>query len=204
MGIKSFQERITLVSCDIVEEEVRRTLNGKIAFLRPFFLDPALHIFPEMLAEELENALDRFSDSFNSFIIVYGNCHPNIDDLLASYTAKRVKASICVEMMLGKEDYRNELRNVPRTFFLTHGWYKIWRDIFRDQLSVNKKLEKVFFKNYKSALFIDVGIATEKYRSEAKDFSEYFSLQFEEKNTDLIYLRGLLEDALVEIVNMLH
>ncbi len=201
---QSFNKKVALVSCGIVEEEVKRVLNGKIAVLQPFSMDSALHIYPEMLAKELKNTLDRLSDTFNSFIIVYGQCYPKMDDLFAPYLAERVKASNCVEMILGKEDYSSELRREPGTFFLTPGWCKIWRNIFMDQLKVNRKFENVFFKNYHRALFIDVGIATEKYRIEAKAFSEYFSLQFEEKNTDLKYLRGLLENAFFKIEDKLQ
>ena len=62
----------------------------------------------------------------------------------------------------------------------------------------------MLFKNYKRALFIDVGINTEIYRSEAKDFADHFSLQFAEKNTDLKHLKGLLETSLMEIVEKFH
>jgi hypothetical protein len=187
-----------------VEEEIRKVLYGKPAFLIPFFLDPALHIYPERLAEELKTTLDGLSASFNYFIIIYGHCYPNMSELLETFPAERVKASNCVEMILGKEDYNNELLKEPGTFFLTPGWCKIWRDMFTDWLKSKNKFEKVLFKNYKRALFIDVGINTELYRSEAKDFADHFSLQFAEKNTDLEYLKGLLETSLMVIAEKFH
>jgi len=187
-----------------MEEEIRKVLYNKTAFLVPFFLDPALHIYPERLAEELKATLDGLSGSFNYFIIIYGHCHPHISDILGNYPVERIKASNCVEMILGKEDYNNELRKEPGTFFLTPGWCKIWRDMFIDWLKLNNKFEKVLFKNYKRALFIDVGITAEKYLSEAKNFADHFSLQFEEKNTDLKHLKGLLETSLMEIAEKFH
>lgn len=76
--------------------------------------------------------------------------------------------------------------------------------MFIQRLKVNKKFEKVFFRNYKRALFIDVGITPKKYLSEAEEFVGYFSLQFEEINTDLKHLKGLLETSLIEIAEKFH
>ena len=61
--------------------------------------------------------------------VVYGHCHPEIEEILTSFSAKRIPAGNCLEAIVGADEIR-KIDSETKTFFLTAGWVNNWERIF--------------------------------------------------------------------------
>jgi hypothetical protein len=107
-----------LVVCGALRAEVARLVAERGWEVAPTYLDPALHVDLRALGAELSGALARSSGQ--RALVVYGDCHPRMDRLIAEHGAARTGGGNCLEMLLGPERYADEL--AAGTFFLLEPW----------------------------------------------------------------------------------
>ncbi|MBN2715995.1 MAG: DUF1638 domain-containing protein [Deltaproteobacteria bacterium] len=116
-----------LAGCGILKKEILY-LNKKNGWqLETCFACSSLHVNFDKLSDALNRMLDRAPEDT---IVLYGECHPLMDRIVASHHAHRVPAQNCIEMLLGKDVFTSELQK--GAFFLLEDWARRWDFVTKD------------------------------------------------------------------------
>lgn len=117
--------RALLLGCGVLRKEVQWLIERNHWPLDTVFLDSALHIDLERLHQSLATALARHPA--RQRIVFYGACHPLMEPTLATARARRVPGQNCLEMLLGRTRFLDELTH--GAFFLVEDWARHWERV---------------------------------------------------------------------------
>lgn len=118
------QERV-LISCGIVKEEIKLLIEKNKWAIKPVFLKSSLHVDFDKLWMALTKTLEVHKDKEK--YVCYGTCHPLMSRCLDDKKAVRTNVQNCVELVLGKEKFREEIEN--GAFFLFEDWANNWENV---------------------------------------------------------------------------
>jgi hypothetical protein len=190
------------------------TLRGELEALRQggfldadglFFTAPGLHENPRQLEEQLTGLLPRAGGAADRIIVVYGaRCFVDYSDPIRDVDAllreqgdgvRRVDALNCVDMLANARD-REGIAGGQRVYWLTPGWLRHWRYIFRDWDA--GKANETFPQNDRAVLLDGIGFF-ERWSAERPEevlaFSDWMGIPIEPVSVPLDRLRGLLRQA---------
>lgn len=111
-----------LLGCGILRKEVLYLIEKNDWPLDTHFLDSSLHVNFEALQSALQQGLARHAD--REVVVFYGACHPHMERFLDEAGTFRTEGQNCVEMLLGREKFMEELSN--GAFFLMEDWALRW------------------------------------------------------------------------------
>lgn len=111
-----------LLGCGILQHEVEFLIGKNGWPLDTDWLDSSLHVNFEKLAHELQTGILR--NRQRDVIVFYGCCHPRMDKILETARTFRTEGQNCVEMLLGRDKFMEELSN--GAFFLMEDWALRW------------------------------------------------------------------------------
>ena len=114
--------RCLLLGCGILQQEVRFLIEKNGWPLDTDFLDSSLHVNFEALASALQGGLARHAG--REVVVFYGSCHPRMEQMLDAAHTFRTEGQNCVEMLLGRDRFMEELTN--GAFFLLEDWALRW------------------------------------------------------------------------------
>ena len=114
-----------LLGCGILRKEIAHLLAKNRFEVDTAFLDSSLHVNFGKLERALAGALAHHAG--RGPVVFYGTCHPRIDGMIASAGATRTPGQNCIEILLGKESFTEEL--AAGAFFLLEDWAKRWDEI---------------------------------------------------------------------------
>lgn len=117
--------RVRLTGCGILEAEVRWLAEKNGWPVDPRFFDSALHSDLERLGRAVAGVLRKRGRT--PMAILYGACHPLLDQMLAGTGTPRVEGQNCVEMLLGRERFDSEL--AAGAYFLLEEWARRWEEL---------------------------------------------------------------------------
>lgn len=120
-------QNLLLVGCGILHKEVRFLIAKNGWPLDTALMASALHSDLERLERGLRGALAKHRR--RRPIVFYGCCHPRMDEILEEAGTLRTEGQNCVEMVLGKELFTEELLN--GAFFLFEDWALDWDRVSR-------------------------------------------------------------------------
>jgi hypothetical protein len=127
---------LLLIGCGILYKEIRLLIDKNRWPVDTCFLDSALHVNFEKLADRLSGALARHGD--RNCIVFYGGCHPLMEGLLERGAAIRTDGQNCVDILLGNALFSAELQK--GAFFLMEDWARRWKHITRIAMGRNLSL----------------------------------------------------------------
>ena len=111
-----------IIACNIFQKELE-ALREVLGF--PFeahYLEAGLHVsfddLKEALQAELKNCRDK---SYEGIIVLYGQCHPKIDDLIKPYGAVLINCQNCVDAFITRKGLEEKAKE-GLFFFLSPGW----------------------------------------------------------------------------------
>ena len=157
-------EKCKVLACATVIEEMQSLMPPLMQYE---VLDFGLHVNPKLLRKKLQEAIDRSAPSVEVIILGYGLCSQAVVGLRTELCSLVIpRADDCIALFLGSTTaYRNQLRAVPGTYYLTKGWIKAGDTPFNEYA----RLEQVYgagraqeilhqiFKNYSRLALIDTG-----------------------------------------------
>jgi hypothetical protein len=114
-----------LLGCGILRKEVEFLIRKNAWPLDTDWLDSSLHVNFEKLAHELQTGILR--NRGRDVVVFYGCCHPRMDDILENAHTFRTEGQNCVEVLLGREMFMQELSD--GAFFLLEDWALRWDEI---------------------------------------------------------------------------
>lgn len=111
-----------LLGCGILQREVRYLIQKNAWALDTDFLDSSLHVDFSALESALKGGLAR--NTGRNIVVFYGSCHPRMEQMLDAAHTLRTQGQNCVEMLLGRERFMQELSD--GAFFLLEDWALRW------------------------------------------------------------------------------
>jgi len=195
-----------VVSCGTLRDELSALQDrGFLDADRILFTAPGLHETPKELEKQLTKQLRRVGDTADKAIVVYGaRCFVDygdpsrdVDALLRQHGqgVRRVDALNCVDMLADARD-RGRIARGQRVYWLTPGWLRHWRYIFRDWDA--GKANETFPQNDRAVLLDAIGFFDQwslEKPEEVLAFSDWMRIPIEPVSVSLDRLEGLLWQA---------
>jgi len=185
------KKSVIFISCGIFREELQYLIREKDLDWNVVFLDAALHVNFDKLKAKLVEALEENRKTGAKIKVIYGHCHPDIQEILERYGAKRITAGNCLEAMVGAEEIMS-LNAEATSFFLSAGWVNAWEDMFTLGKEDFDFDFKTMFVNYRRIIVFDTGVIPideEKVRK----FSDFTGLPVERRMITLDRLLDLIK-----------
>jgi len=140
-GLNSFTGH-SIVACGTMRPEVEYLQeDGFLDTAQLLYTAPGLHEDCKELKRQLLRQLEKAGSTSDRVIVLYGSrCYVDsedmargMDELLAEQSGdiSRIDASNCVDMIASKEQ-REEIAAGQGVYWLTAGWLKYWKAIFKD------------------------------------------------------------------------
>lgn len=139
-----------ILGCEIFRREFEHLYPGEE--VRPLWLPAGLHADLGKLGVQLETNARPGENQ----VILFGACHPAIDDLVARNGAVRLPGKDCIAAFLTEKE-RKELES-RKAFLMTPGWLRHWREIFQNALGWDPVDGRANFSFYEVILILDFGL----------------------------------------------
>ncbi|MGB9902643.1 DUF1638 domain-containing protein [Methanothrix sp.] len=181
----------SLVACGVFRKEIER-ISGELDFsFDPVYLDPGLHVDFDELALRLREVLESCKD--DRVIVVYGACHPKMNDLLRGFRAELIDCQNCIDAFITRREVER-IASEGLYFYLTPGWVDCWREIFR-RLGWGMEEARLEMGSFKGVIFIDTLGNADAYEKDLLEFMDFTLLQYSIIPGKLDHFRSLISDA---------
>ncbi len=190
MNNKSNKPMVQLLACSVLAEEIRWLQQNHQLPYTVEFIDSMYHMRPAQLEEELNKKLVQNATQ-EKLVLVFGDCHAHIDQQ-ESTTVRRTRVMNCIELILGKERYRQLQRE--GAFFLLPEWTGRWRQIFSEELGLSSKnAQGLMQETHQKLMYLDTGLRPVPYQT-LEDIGAFTGLPVETEAVSLYHLqRAVLE-----------
>jgi len=183
-----------IIACGIFKKEIE-ALRSELAF--PFeahYLGAGLHVdFDDLkmaLVEELEKCQ---KDGSEGTIVVYGQCHPGIEDILKPYHAALIECQNCVDAFITRKGVEKKA-NKGLFFYLSPGWLDAWKDIFC-RLNWGQEEARMQMGSFRGSVYLDTMKDADAREEELLEFFDFTNLPFEMMPVDLGHFKSLIVKA---------
>ncbi len=185
------ENRPVLISCGILKREIKMLVQKNQWAVKLRFLDSSLHIDFDRLHKVLTGALSK--ERGQKKVLVYGTCHPRMDDLLLDAHAARTPGQNCVELLMGKERFTEELSR--GAFFLFEDWARRWEEISYRYFKNWEVMREIFQDAHRYILCIRTPCST-NFETDARELSEWLGLPLVWEDFDLNQLEKTLQTSI--------
>jgi len=183
-----------VVACGVFQREIE-ALRDELAF--PFethYLAPGLHVDFDDLRAALTSELCKCSDlDYEGIIVVYGQCHPRIDDLMRDYQAALVKCQSCVDAFITR-GVMEKKASEGLFFYLSPGWLEAWPDIFA-RLGWGLEEVRLQMGSFRGVIYMDTLRDSSEREQELLEFFDFTNLPFEVMPVNLDHFKSLITEA---------
>ena len=189
---------IPLVGCGILKNEVNFLIRKNNWPFKTHFLCSSLHIDFEKLEKSLIKALNHYGNGPKA--VIYGTCHPCMDDFIKQGNAQRTRGQNCVEHLLGKEQFDYHLER--GAFFIMDDWASRWDFITGLAFGGTPEITREIFSAEHTYL---LGLETPcsgNFRKKANEISEAINLPLKWLTVSLDHLEKNLTETLERVKAM--
>lgn len=195
MESKKCKDMYAIIACGVFQKEIEQ-LRGQLGF--PFevqYIEPGLHVNFDELKDALKAELERCKgcDEIEGIIVVYGQCHPRIDEILKPYKAALADCQNCVDAFITRRGMEEKAKQ-GLYFYLSPGWLDVWRDIFR-RLNWGLAEARLQMGSFKGVVYLDTMKDAADRELELLEFFDFTNLPFEVMPVDLSHFRSLIANA---------
>ncbi|MBU0622331.1 MAG: DUF1638 domain-containing protein [Gammaproteobacteria bacterium] len=181
-----------LLGCGILRKEVEYLIRKNGWSLDTDWLDSALHIDLEALAAALQSGIQR--NRGREVVVLYGCCHPRMDDMLTDAQLIRTQGQNCVEILLGHETFMRELE--AGTFFLLEDWALRWDEVIGKTFGGKPEVVKEIFALTSTSLLCLRTPCSGDYTQAANAAGEKVGLPVRWMDVGLEHLEAVLKQAM--------
>ena len=138
-------KRFQFIACSVMEKEARLCISRSKNTIDIVTMEQGLHLEPDKLKSEVQNALDRTEDSkgqtYDASLLGYGLCSNGIVGLTAKIPIVVPRGHDCITLLLGsKERYQQYFDSHRGVYWYTSGWIETSEMPGRERYE--KKLEE--------------------------------------------------------------
>lgn len=186
------EDRILLLGCGILKAEIRLIIEKNRWPVDVAFLDSTLHIDFDALGKGLTLALARHSG--RKIVVFYGTCHPLIDKILDDARIYRISGQNCVEMLLGREMFTDELSK--GAFFLLKDWARRFDLILKKTMGDNEAVWKAIYQGDRKYLACIRTPCSGDFSAEAREAGKKVGLPLQWIDISLTHFESVLQAAM--------
>jgi hypothetical protein len=183
-----------LIACGIFKKEIE-ALRFELGF--PFlahYLEAGLHVDFDDLSVALVAELERCqADGSEGTIVVYGQCHPLIEEILKPYHAAAIECQNCVDAFITRKGLEKKA-NEGLFFYLSPGWLDAWKDIFR-RLNWGLEDARRQMGSFKGTVYLDTLKDAAAREEELLEFFDFTLLPFTIMPVDMGHFKSLIVKA---------
>jgi hypothetical protein len=183
-----------IIACGIFEKEIE-ALRSELGF--PFeahYLGAGLHVDFDDLKMALEAELEKCqADGSKGTIVVYGQCHPKIEEILRPYHATLAACQNCVDAFITRKGMEEKAKE-GLFFYLSPGWLDAWKDIFR-RLNWGPEEARMQMGSFRGSVYMDTLKDAAAREEELLEFFDFTNLPFEIMPVDLGHFKSLIVKA---------
>jgi len=184
----------SIIACGIFEKEIE-ALRPVLGF--PFeahYLGAGLHVDFGDLKEALVAELDKCkTNDSEGTIVVYGQCHPDIEEIIKPYQAALTACQNCVDAFITRKGMENKAKD-GLFFYLSPGWLDAWKDIFR-RLNWDQEVARMQMGSFRGSVYLDTLKDAPAREEELLEFFDFTNLPFEIMPVDLGYFKSIIVNA---------
>lgn len=184
----------SIIACGIFEKEIE-ALRSEIDF--PFeahYLGAGLHVDFDDLKMALQADLEKCrADGSEGIILVYGQCHPRIEEIMRPYHAALIECQNCVDAFITRKGMEKKAKD-GLFFYLSPGWLDAWKDIFR-RLNWGQEEARMQMGSFKGTVYLDTLLDAAAREEELLQFFDFTNLPFTIMPVDLGHFKSLIIKA---------
>jgi hypothetical protein len=184
----------SIIACGIFEKEIEALRLELVFPFEAHYLGAGLHVdFDDLkgaLVAELEKCRKNGSDGQ---IVVYGQCLPLIEEILAPYHAALAACQNCVDAFITRKGLEKKAKD-GLFFYLSPGWLDAWKDIFR-RLNWGPEEARMQMGSFKGTVYLDTLKDAPAREEELLEFFDFTNLPFEIMPVDLGHFKSLIVKA---------
>lgn len=189
-----------LLGCGILQKEIKFLIEKNAWPLDTEFLDSSLHVNFEKLAHALQTGILR--NRGRDIVVFYGCCHPRMDKILETAHTFRTEGQNCVEMLLGRDRFMQELS--AGAFFLMEDWALRWDEAIGKTFGDNPDVVREIFQLSSKSLLCLRTPCSGNFSREAEEIGVKIGLPVRWMDVGLEHLESVLRAALVRKSGVLH
>jgi hypothetical protein len=182
----------TIVACGVFQKEIEQIAGDLGIPFKAHYVGAGLHVDFDELAYALTAELEKCKDS-EGIIVVYGECHPRIREILKPYKAALINCQNCIDAFITRKSVENKA-NKGLYFYLSPGWIECWREIFA-RLNWCQEEARLQLGSFKGAVFIDTLKNAQDYDQDLMEFLDFTLLPYEIMPANLDHFKSLIMDA---------
>lgn len=186
------KDMYAIIACGIFEKEIEQ-LREHLGF--PFeahYLEPGLHVDFDEIKEALRAELERCK-GFEGIIVVYGLCHPRMEEILKPYRAALAECQNCVDALITRKGVEDKAKQ-GLYFYLSPGWLDAWKEIFR-RLNWGPAEARLQMGSFKGVVYLDTMKDAADREQELFEFFDYTNLPFEVMPVSLNHFQSIIIEA---------
>ncbi len=189
-----------IVGCKTLENELLRAVEETGCSYEILWIESGLHNYPKKLNQVLQETLDGCGA--RQGLAAMGFCGNSIENIsTGDYTLIFPRVDDCISLLLGSCKRRMEISREHGTYFLTEGWLKGERNIWKEYEytmdkygeETGKEIFSMMLGNYRSLALLDTGCySMEKAGAEAENIAKTLELEYKVLPATLDYMKKLL------------
>lgn len=196
--------RLGIVACDILEKEIEFLTKDDPDFTYREYIEFALHENPPELKRVVVEKVNALKGQVDAVFLGYAICN-SLENVTQEFEVPAVMlpGADCIDALLGPEEYKNEKKKCPGTWFCSPGWAMEGTNGLIKEMHLDSMVEEgydpsffldIIFDSYERTLFIDDGIGdADKYETEARKFSDEIGLRTECRTCNLDRIKETIE-----------
>lgn len=189
-----------IVGCKTLENELLQAVKETGCTYEIRWIESGLHNYPKKLNQVLQETLNGCGAG--RVLAAMGFCGNSIENISTEdYTLIFPRVDDCISLLLGSCRRRMEISREHGTYFLTEGWLKGERNIWKEYEytmekygeETGKEIFQIMLGNYRSLALLDTGCySMEKAGAEAKNIAGTLELEYKILPATLDYMKKLL------------
>lgn len=184
---------LLLLGCGILRAEVKRICDRNGWPLERRWLSPQLHGRSMQMGRSLSLALAAHPG--RDIVVMYGCCHPQIDDIVRDAGTVRVPEQNCITMLLGAEAFAEEIE--AGAYFLLEEWTRDWEaNLARSFGTRDPKLIREIFQYDRKYLLALRTPCSGDFTEAAEAAARFVGLPLRWKDVTLDHLEEVLREAI--------
>jgi hypothetical protein len=183
-----------IIACGIFEKELE-LLRPDLGFsFRAHYLAPGLHVDFDDLRTAIAAKLEECSSGgFEGTIVMYGQCHPKMDEILAPHHAALLDCQNCVDAFITRQGMEKKAGE-GLYFYLSPGWLDAWKEIFR-RMNWGVEEARLAMGSFKGSVYIDTLKDAQEREKDLLEFFDFTNLPYQVMPVDLCHFKSLIIKA---------
>lgn len=192
-------QHFVFIGCHVLWREICYFASISKNSFNFHFLKQGLHNTPEILRQQVQNAIDSVDGDYDAILIGYGLCSNGLVDIKAKDKKLVImRGHDCITFLLGsKKRYQGYFDQNPGTYWYSPGWidttlmpskerldtiYQEYKEKYGEEnAGYLMQIEQQWIHDYSNAAYVDLGFYdTENYKEYTKKCAAELSWSYDE------------------------